>query len=405
MYNATTPIDSVIKPCEFLYCSTSIIKCFYDALGTGAYDVTDPIIVIPLKCEVRHNGVVVDTVTITSGLYFSFVGFLGDIFSYKIISSPSGLSVDFPFGGVIYDTVQSVSNNYSAKYLGFQCTSSASFDLAVNPVIPVTGIHDQWGNIYVINFSCNPSNAIVTLNFSPKYVYHSGGARPNPSSVSGNKITWNLTGITAESPVDLYYQVWDDAFVLAAGDTVQEHITVSPIAGDIDPTNNTEIVIDTVRAGVDPNEMSVNPTGYINSGTQLKYTINFENTGNDTAFNISVMDTLSDNVDPKSLDLIMASAVMNITTLTRDGHNIVKFDFPNINLLDSTHHGLCDGAVIFTIDTKTGLPNGTLIDNRAGIYFDYNPVVMTNQVENIIGIPSRVSTINASSKVDPKVAA
>jgi uncharacterized repeat protein (TIGR01451 family) len=184
------------------------------------------------------------------------------------------------------------------------------------------------------------------------------------------------------------------------GDTVHTTYSISPTTGDSDPSNNIVDIIDTVTSSFDPNEMAVVPPGFIKSGTQLKYTINFENTGNDTAFNVSVFDTLSDNVDINSLGLVMASSEMNIAQLTYGGHNIIKFDFPNINLLDSSHHGQCDGAVIFTINSNTGLPNGTKIDNRAGIYFDYNPVVMTNAVENIIGIPARVTTVSNDSKVE-----
>ncbi len=141
------------------------------------------------------------------------------------------------------------------------------------------------------------------------------------------------------------------------------------------------------------------PTGYIHSGTQLKYIIDFENTGTDTAFNISVYDTLSDNVDVKSLKILMASAPMNLAILKHGGHNIAKFDFPNINLPDSTHHGLCSGSVMFTINALNGLPNGTTIFNHAGIFFDYNPVVMTDTVENIIGIPSFATNLNQVSNV------
>ena len=45
--------------------------------------------------------------------------------------------------------------------------------------------------------------------------------------------------------------------------------------------------------------------------------------------------------------------------------------------------------VVFNIKVRPGLANGTLITNRAGIYFDDNPVVMTNEVENIIGFPPK----------------
>ena len=78
----------------------------------------------------------------------------------------------------------------------------------------------------------------------------------------------------------------------------------------------------------------------------------------------------------------------------------MKFDFPGINLLDSTHHGLCDGALTFNVNTLSGLPNGTVIPNRAGIYFDDNTVVMTNGVQNVIGIVTTgTALLNNASKI------
>jgi uncharacterized repeat protein (TIGR01451 family) len=153
-----------------------------------------------------------------------------------------------------------------------------------------------------------------------------------------------------------------------------------------------------VKAGVDPNEMWVSPQGYISSGTQLLYTVNFENTGNDTAFNIYVMDTLSDFVDPKSLRIVFASNVMNVTKIYDNiEHNIIRFDFPNINLLDSSHHNQCNSMFSFTLNTLNGLPDGSVILNEAGIYFDINPVVMTNVVEDIIGSPESVPVIGGGN--------
>ena len=36
---------------------------------------------------------------------------------------------------------------------------------------------------------------------------------------------------------------------------------------------------------------------------------------------------------------------------------------------------------------QPNLPDGTLIENRAGIYFDFNPVVLTNTYTHTIGRP------------------
>lgn len=147
--------------------------------------------------------------------------------------------------------------------------------------------------------------------------------------------------------------------------------------------------------------MDVKPGGNILPGTNLQYTISFENTGNDTAFNIYIMDTLSDDVNPQSLRVVGASAKMNISKYYDNTihHNIVRFDFPDINLLDSSHHDQCNGFVVFNIKAKSGLADGTNIPNYGGIFFDFNPVVMTDTVVNTVRLMSGPGIVCAGSTI------
>lgn len=389
--------DSAHITVDFPSCSTLHTGIYFDMNSNGVYDACDRPNIHPARIQVSRNGTPVDTIAGTSGFYFNAYFVPGDVYSFRVISLSPGLMVTSPASGIIYDTIGS-SPNFNVKNFGLQCSGSSGYDLQVYAVIPVTGVHDQWGNIYVSNAMCNPTNATVTMHFSPKY--STPVCVPSAASAYGNTLVWNVTGLSTEYQTGLYYAIWNFAGSVAVNDTTHTDITITPTTGDGNPADNVCIVWDTVSASCDPNEMWVAPAGIISSGTKLKYTVNFENTGNDTAFNIYVLDTLSDNVDVKSLDIVMATAPMHISELTSGTHNILKFDFPDINLLDSSHHGKCDGAVIFTVNSKAGLPNGTIIDNRAGIYFDYNPVVMTNTVENVIGIPSSVAPVNNTTKVE-----
>jgi uncharacterized repeat protein (TIGR01451 family) len=232
-----------------------------------------------------------------------------------------------------------------------------------------------------------------------------GSANPPAYSSTATSVTWHIAGINANTSVDpyhisylLYYNI--STGPLTVGDTVHTYTIVNPTTGDANISDNDELVIDTVSSSFDPNAMWVSPQGMIVSGTKLKYTVNFENTGNDTATNIYVLDTLSDKLDYKSLEIISASSEMNTTLIKSGGYKIMKFDFPQINLPDSSHHGLCDGSFVYTINTLTGLPNGTVIPNRAGIYFDNNDVVMTNDVYNVIGTPSGTAIVNPEPGVE-----
>jgi hypothetical protein len=166
---------------------------------------------------------------------------------------------------------------------------------------------------------------------------------------------------------------------------------VGPIAGDINITNNYAHRCDTVVAAFDPNYIESNPAGCITSGITTEYTVGFENTGSDTAYNVHVLDTLSGYLDPRTLEPIMSSHSMIMETRHEAGLTIVKFDFPNIKLLDSSQPYGNHGMFKYKIRVRSGLADGTLISSRVGIYFDYNDVVMTNTQVNTINCPVYVS--------------
>jgi len=133
----------------------------------------------------------------------------------------------------------------------------------------------------------------------------------------------------------------------------------------------------------DPNDKSATPRGvkdehFIEPGTPLTYKIRFQNTGTDTAFTVVVRDTLSPWLDPTTLRV---GASSHANTFELSGAGILTFTFANIALPDSNvNEPASHGFVQFSIDQRADIPLGTILENRAGIYFDFNPVVLTNTV-------------------------
>lgn len=138
----------------------------------------------------------------------------------------------------------------------------------------------------------------------------------------------------------------------------------------------------------DPNDKSAQPEGYgaahyIYDNTSIDYTVRFQNTGTDTAFNIYVLDTLSEYLDPTTLQLGSASHSYTWEILA-DG--VLKVNFRNIMLPDSNiNEATSHGFFKYRIAQKQGNPLGALIENSAAIYFDNNPPVITNTVFHTIG--------------------
>ena len=388
LYDGSSALDSITFTYEYMYCSVMPVYFYFDVNSDCIFDSSDRFPIKPLLAEIDSNGVPVDTICTISGFYYYGLGPIGTIYGFKLITGSDGYTLSCPSPGIIYDTVQSYTSGYLPKYIGLSCIGTGTlFDLYENTSVKC-GRHMSNGTIVVGNYFCAPTPATVSVTFSPKYEIGSGYVYPTPASVSGNVITWNLASLSSSeiAPSTINYTVNVPGAWLLPGDTIQTKVFIGSLLGDADTLNNVTIRVDTVKSSYDPNELSVSPQGNIIPCTPLQYTINFENTGNDTARNISVLDTLSPNLDPKSLRIIAASSAMNIAIFKSGGLNIVKFDFPGINLPDSSHHSQCDGMVVFTVKALNGLADGSNIANEAGIYFDDNPVIMTNSVANLTGI-------------------
>lgn len=144
---------------------------------------------------------------------------------------------------------------------------------------------------------------------------------------------------------------------------------------------------DEVRASCDPNDKRGFPAGYgaahyIDRGVPIEYMIRFQNTGNDTAFNIVVLDSLPSELDLSTLRIGTASHPFSWEWA---GSGVLAFHFANIQLPDSTtNEPASHGFVQFGIMPKTTLPNGTEVRNRAAIYFDYNAPVYTEYARHTV---------------------
>lgn len=148
-----------------------------------------------------------------------------------------------------------------------------------------------------------------------------------------------------------------------------------------------DIDCQTIIGSFDPNDIQVFPTGisdqhYIEESTKLTYKIRFQNTGNDTAFRVMIVDTLPQGLEGATLNL--GNSSHDYTFDIKFG-NLLVWTFDNILLPDSTtNEPESHGFVQYSIQLKEGLELGTRIENKADIYFDFNEPVATNQVFNTL---------------------
>ena len=137
----------------------------------------------------------------------------------------------------------------------------------------------------------------------------------------------------------------------------------------------------TVVNSFDPNDKQANPSGFgeehsILPNTDIQYTIRFQNIGTDTAFRVIILDTLAAELDPGT---VVPGPSSHPYDWRIDENGLLRFSFHNIELPDSsTNVEASQGFVSFSIAQQRDLPVETRIENRAGIYFDFNPAVITN---------------------------
>ncbi|MCU0392646.1 MAG: T9SS type A sorting domain-containing protein, partial [Thermoflexibacter sp.] len=142
----------------------------------------------------------------------------------------------------------------------------------------------------------------------------------------------------------------------------------------------------------DPNDKQVNPIGvtekrFIKNTDLLEYLVRFQNTGSDTAYTVVIRDTLSKFLDVSSL-AVGASSHSYTWSISGKGNPVLTFTFNNINLPHAKRDEEgSNGFVKFKIRQIASNPIGTKITNRAGIYFDFNSPIITNETLNEIGDP------------------
>lgn len=245
------------------------------------------------------------------------------------------------------------------------------------------------------NHSCYPNDGWIKLVLDPLTSYLN--AIPQPDQIIGDTLKWNFSDLSNLEdlliPVSLY--TGTNAWV---GDSVCFDVYVYPIEGDNDTTNNIQQYCFPIENSYDPNMKEVYPEGEITGDTTLKYTLHFQNTGNAEAYNISIVDTINSNLDMNLFQLLSYSHPINMEIMNQEINTIIKFNFNDIMLPDSgTNYLQSMGYVSFEIQPNLDLANGTIINNTAYIFFDYNPAVATNTVVNTIHISNITNYIDENS--------
>ncbi|MFN8286624.1 MAG: T9SS type A sorting domain-containing protein [Chitinophagales bacterium] len=291
-------------------------------------------------------------------------------FSY----APSSANVNATTAGTDY------ANN------DFGLTIPSSFCMADLNLVCITkprpGFTNQANVVFTNTLSAGPATQTIRLYWHPWQQFH--WVTPSATVIDTNShyIEWQVNSVPVGGDWTGYASFYTpDSIALGTLFDYYAEVETGTCPGS-DTLAALEQVV--VVSSFDPNDKSVSPVGYgpehlVLPGSPLKYTIRFQNTGTYMAQDVKVIDTLSNELEPLSLQVLSAS---DVYTVLIEGQT-VKFIFKNINLPDSnSNEPLSHGYVQFSVKPKQGTANGTMVSNLADIYFDYNAPVRTNEVFN-----------------------
>lgn len=364
---------------KYSYANTIKGTLFYDANSNGIRDAG----------EKNFNNAIVTTQK--SGFTQSSIPYNG-AFSLDVDTGAYVTSVQINstyFSALPVSQTSTFSTYYNTDSIGFAIQPTPVKDLfismnAVDPARP--GFAVRYRIIYKNVGTITEPSGTVQLVMDPKFSYTA--ATPAPASVSGKTVTWNYSNLSSLDTASILVTL-----TLAAppttniGDTIRSTVVINPVTGDATPADDTAILKQRVTGSYDPNDKTEANAGVItpaqvNNGEYLSYLIRFQNMGTDTAFNITVRDTLENRLDWNSLQMIAASHAYQLSI---DEGNKLTWQFNDIKL---PYTGIDEpnshGYIAYRIKPKPTVVVGDTIKNTAGIYFDFNLPVATNTEKTVV---------------------
>ncbi len=221
----------------------------------------------------------------------------------------------------------------------------------------------------------NTSNVKLTVRLDTNALFL--GSSPAYTSKSGNVVTFS--GLTVNYATDnlIKLKVWYPNSKLSIGDKVRHYAALDNISGE-DSTGNQDSIIQRMVYSYDPNSKHSEPEGKITSDLKkIRYTIDFQNLGNDEAIKVTIVDTLDMKMPVYDFQMRGATHAYSISLVP--GTSVVVWTFDNIHLAPkSKNEAASKGQIVFEAKVWGSLRVGDSIRNKAYIYFDYNQPVITN---------------------------
>jgi hypothetical protein len=291
--------------------------------------------------------------------------------------------------------------SHSATFTGINQIDSLN-DFAFQPlgafedvcitITPLGNFRSGFNASYLISYGNYGTTTVApTVYFYPYSNVSYLSASVTPNLVTPDSIVWSFPPMSPFQTGSIIVTV-NVNLGLLNGTLINSSAHIEPYLTDDNPScNNSNWNVYTTGA-VDPNDILVSEdtltTTQLSNAPWLDYIIRFQNTGNDTAFTVKIInpiDTFKLNIS--SIEFVNASHPVNLNWINYQRN--MEFKFENILLVDrNTNEPLSHGFVRYRIQPKTNLSAGDTITNFAAIYFDFNEPIITNTAKTIIVLPT-----------------
>ncbi|MBK7887443.1 MAG: T9SS type A sorting domain-containing protein [Bacteroidetes bacterium] len=279
----------------------------------------------------------------------------------------------------------------------FAYQPQGTFEDVCITITPLGNFRSGFNATYMISYG-NYGTTTVTNPIVYFYPYSNvtfQSATLTPSQITPDSVIWNLPALTPFQTGSIIVTV-NVNLGLPIGTLINSSAHIEPYATDDNPScNNSNWEVYTTGS-FDPNDILVNEdtltTTQLSNAPWLEYIISFQNTGNDTAFTVKILNPIDTNkLNLSTFEFTNASHPVNLNWINYQRN--MEFKFENILLVDSnTNEPLSHGFVRYRIQPKTTLTAGDSITNFAAIYFDFNEPVITNTAKTIIILPTGIAS-------------
>lgn len=364
-------------------CSTPVIfgstpgiegTIVYDSNGDSACDATLQLPGIPVQAYV--NNVLLTT---------AYTNSLGEFYMYGLPAGTTAVTLQpvppagFPAVAPVTATLNPAGPTLQPVTICLPQPQVVN-DLAIE-MVPITVAQPGFLAYYKIlvenNGSLPVSGATISLTYDSTRMTF-GTATIAPTATPGTlSFALPLLNPYSSSEINLNFNIMQPP-VNIGGEVLTYNAAIAQLQPDSDPGNDTYTLSQTIVNSYDPNDITVHQGATIlpsQTSDYLTYTIRFQNTGTAEAVNIRLENTLEPTLDWSTFRPIASS---HSYAATRNG-DLVIFKFNNINLpASSANEPASHGYVTYEVKPAATVTLGSVINNLANIYFDFNPPIITN---------------------------